>query len=119
MWWPTLAGMGVGLGGVFVFPRGLGVGQRINATITLQDLLKGQGKAVVRESERLRLVSISRTLAASIINRGLKSWGYRLWGMGRGQFPQTLPLDQLCWSNPHPPFPEFANQRRKSITTDC
>jgi hypothetical protein len=59
--------------GVFVFPRGLGVGQRINETINLQDLLKGQGKAVVRESERLRLVSISRTLAATIINRGLKS----------------------------------------------
>jgi hypothetical protein len=59
MWWPTHGGMGVG--------------QRINETITLQDLLKGQGNAVVRESERLRLVSISRTLAASIINRGLKS----------------------------------------------
>jgi CBS-domain-containing membrane protein len=31
--------------------------QRINGTITLQDLLKGRSKAVVRESERLRLVS--------------------------------------------------------------
>ena len=29
--------------------------QRINGTITLQDLLKGRSKAVVRESERLRL----------------------------------------------------------------
>jgi hypothetical protein len=58
---------------MFIFPRGLGVGQRINGTITLQDLLKGRGQAVVGESERLRLVSISRTLAASIINRCLKS----------------------------------------------
>jgi CIC family chloride channel protein len=31
----------------------------INGTITLQDLLKGRNKAVVRESERLRLVSHS------------------------------------------------------------
>ena len=31
--------------------------QQINGTITLQDLLKGRSKAVVRESERLRLVS--------------------------------------------------------------
>jgi CBS-domain-containing membrane protein len=31
--------------------------QRINGTITLHDLLKGRSKAVVRESERLRLVS--------------------------------------------------------------
>jgi hypothetical protein len=31
--------------------------QRINGTITLQDLLKGRSKAVVRENERLRLVS--------------------------------------------------------------
>ena len=33
--------------------------QRINGTITLHDLLKGRSKAVVRESERLRLVSHS------------------------------------------------------------
>jgi CIC family chloride channel protein len=33
--------------------------QRINGTITLQDLLKGRSKAVVRESERLRFVSQS------------------------------------------------------------
>jgi CIC family chloride channel protein len=31
--------------------------QQINGTITLQDLLKGRSKAVVRERERLRLVS--------------------------------------------------------------
>jgi len=31
--------------------------QRINGTITLQNLLKGRSKAVVRESERLRLVT--------------------------------------------------------------
>ena len=31
--------------------------QRINGTITLQDLLKGRSKAIERESERLRLVS--------------------------------------------------------------
>jgi predicted transcriptional regulator len=31
--------------------------QRINGTITLQDLLKGRSRAVVRENERLRLVS--------------------------------------------------------------
>jgi CIC family chloride channel protein len=31
--------------------------QRVNGTITLQDLLKGRSKAVIRESERLRLVS--------------------------------------------------------------
>jgi H+/Cl- antiporter ClcA len=31
--------------------------QRINGTITLQDLLKGRSKAVVRESERLRLAN--------------------------------------------------------------
>jgi predicted transcriptional regulator len=30
--------------------------QRINGTITLQDLLKGRSKAVARESERVRLV---------------------------------------------------------------
>jgi chloride channel protein, CIC family len=30
--------------------------QRIHGTITLQDLLKGRSKAVVRENERLRLV---------------------------------------------------------------
>jgi chloride channel protein, CIC family len=33
--------------------------QRINGTISLHDLLKGRSKAVVRESERLRLVSHS------------------------------------------------------------
>jgi chloride channel protein, CIC family len=33
--------------------------ERINGTITLQDLLKGRGRAVVRENERLRLVSES------------------------------------------------------------
>jgi hypothetical protein len=31
--------------------------QRINGAITLQDLLKGRSRAVVRENERLRLVS--------------------------------------------------------------
>jgi hypothetical protein len=31
--------------------------QRINGTITLQDLLKGRSRAVVRENERLRLIS--------------------------------------------------------------
>ena len=31
--------------------------QRINGTITLQDLMKGRSRAVVRENERLRLVS--------------------------------------------------------------
>jgi hypothetical protein len=31
--------------------------QRINGTITLQDLLKGRSRAVVRENERLRLVN--------------------------------------------------------------
>jgi len=31
--------------------------RRINGTITLQDLLKGRSRAVVRESERLRMVS--------------------------------------------------------------
>jgi CBS-domain-containing membrane protein len=31
--------------------------QQIKGTITLQDLLKGRSRAVVRESERLRLVS--------------------------------------------------------------
>jgi hypothetical protein len=30
--------------------------ERINGTISLQDLLKGRNKAVQRESERLRLV---------------------------------------------------------------
>jgi CIC family chloride channel protein len=35
--------------------------QRIHGVITLQDLLKGRGKAVVRERERLRLVSESAT----------------------------------------------------------
>jgi CBS-domain-containing membrane protein len=31
--------------------------QQINGTITLQDLMKGRSRAVVRENERLRLVS--------------------------------------------------------------
>jgi chloride channel protein, CIC family len=31
--------------------------QRVNGTITLQDLLKGRSRAVARENERLRLVS--------------------------------------------------------------
>ena len=31
--------------------------QQINGTISLQDLLKGRSKAVLRESERLRLVT--------------------------------------------------------------
>jgi predicted transcriptional regulator len=31
--------------------------RRINGTITLQDLMKGRSRAVVRENERLRLVS--------------------------------------------------------------
>jgi hypothetical protein len=33
--------------------------KRVHGTITLQDLLKGRNKAVVRENERLRFVSRS------------------------------------------------------------
>ncbi len=33
--------------------------QRVNGTLTLQDLLRGRNKAVVRENERLRLISHS------------------------------------------------------------
>jgi chloride channel protein, CIC family len=46
--------------GVAILPVVDRATQRINGTITLQDLLKGRSRAVARESERLRLFSRSQ-----------------------------------------------------------